>query len=83
VCWADNTVPTPPGSSVLLYTDGLLDAYSPDGGSNTLGIDELVSAVENCLRAGDVPSWISRLVGSAPRQSVDDTAVVVLSVEGT
>jgi serine phosphatase RsbU (regulator of sigma subunit) len=80
--WVDNTVPVPPGSSVLLYTDGLLDAYSPDAESNTLGIDELVQAVQTCLQAGDVPSWISRLVGSAPRQSVDDTAVVVLSVEG-
>lgn len=80
--WVDNTVPAPSGSSVLLYTDGLLDAYSPDAGSNTLGIDELVSAVQTCSQAGDVPSWISRLVGSAPRQSVDDTAVVVLSVEG-
>jgi serine phosphatase RsbU (regulator of sigma subunit) len=82
--WVDNTLPAPPGSSVLLYTDGLLDAYSPDGLSDTLGIDELVAAVQNCLHAGDaVPLWISRLVGSAPRQSVDDTAVVVLSVEGT
>jgi serine phosphatase RsbU (regulator of sigma subunit) len=81
--WIDNTMPTPAGSSVLLYTDGLLDAYSPDAGSNTLGIDELVAAVQTCLHAGDaVPTWISRLVGAAPRQSVDDTAVVVLSVAG-
>ena len=82
--WADNTLPTPAGSSLLLYTDGLLDAYSPDVESNTLGIDELVAAVQTCLHAGDaVPTWISRLVGAAPRQSVDDTAVVVLSVEAT
>ena len=79
--WVDNTVPVPAGSSVLLYTDGLLDAYTPDATSATLGIDELVAAVQLCLQAGDAGSmWISRLVGSAPRQSVDDTAVVVLSV---
>jgi serine phosphatase RsbU (regulator of sigma subunit) len=80
--WPSNTMPIPPGSSVLLYTDGLLDAYSPDLVSDTLGIGELLDAVRECLRAGDaVPNWISRLVGKAPRQSVDDTAVVVLSVE--
>ncbi|MDT4916288.1 MAG: hypothetical protein QOH89_988, partial [Pseudonocardiales bacterium] len=80
--WADNTLPMPPGSSILLYTDGLLDAYSVDAGSNTLGIGELVDAVRQCLHADDaVPNWISRLVGNAPRQSVDDTAVVLVSVE--
>ena len=81
--WVNTTVPTPPGTTVLLYTDGLLDAYSADAASNSLGIDELVSALQDCLDADDAPSWISRLVGAAPRQSVDDTAVVVLRVEGT
>jgi serine phosphatase RsbU (regulator of sigma subunit) len=82
--WPDNRLPTPPGTSVLLYTDGLLDAYSVDSESDSLGIDELVGAVRNCLHAGDAaPTWISRLVGNAPRQSVDDTAVVVLSVEAS
>ena len=79
--WIDNTMPTPPGSSVLLYTDGLLDAFWPDAGSSTLGIDELVSAVQNRPPLGDVPIWIAQLVGSAPHRSVDDTAVVVLQLE--
>jgi serine phosphatase RsbU (regulator of sigma subunit) len=80
--WPDNSLDIPSGSSVLLYTDGLLDAYSPNAASDTLGIGELVDAVRSCLHAGDaVPTWISRLVGNAPRQSVDDTAVVVLSVD--
>ena len=81
--WVDNVLATPKGSSVLLYTDGLLDAYSTETVSDTLGIVELVAAVQTCLHAGDAsPTWISRLVGNAPRQSVDDTAVVVLAVEG-
>jgi serine phosphatase RsbU (regulator of sigma subunit) len=81
--WRDNTLPAPPGSSILLYTDGLLDAYSAGAGSSTLGIDELVAAVQTCLATGDAPTAISQLVGAAPRQSVDDTAVVVLRVEHT
>ncbi len=81
--WPDNRVATAPGTSVLLYTDGLLDAYSVDAKSDSLGITELVAAVQTCMRAGDAaPTWISRLVGNAPRESVDDTAVVVLTVEG-
>jgi serine phosphatase RsbU (regulator of sigma subunit) len=81
--WADNAVATPPDTTLLLYTDGLLDAYSTNPESDTLGIDELVCALQSCLQTDDAPSWISRLVGSAPRQSVDDTAVVVLRVEGS
>jgi serine phosphatase RsbU (regulator of sigma subunit) len=82
--WRDNRLPTPPGTSVLLYTDGLLDAYAVDAMSDSLGIGELVAAVQRCMHEGDpAPMWISRLVGNAPRESVDDTAVVVLSVEGS
>jgi serine phosphatase RsbU (regulator of sigma subunit) len=81
--WVDNTIAVPPGTSILLYTDGLLDAYCADALADPLGIGELVSAVQTCLHAGDaMPAWTTRLVGNAPRQSVDDTAVVVLSVEG-
>jgi serine phosphatase RsbU (regulator of sigma subunit) len=81
--WVDNPIAAPPGTSVLLYTDGLLDAYCADASVDPLGINELVGAVQACVAAGDaVPAWTTRLVGSAPRQSVDDTAVVVLSVEG-
>jgi serine phosphatase RsbU (regulator of sigma subunit) len=80
--WPDNRLPTPPGTSVLLYTDGLLDAYTVDPTSDTLGIDELAEALRGCLTdGGPVRSWIAKLVGNAPRDSVDDTAVVVLTVE--
>jgi serine phosphatase RsbU (regulator of sigma subunit) len=81
--WPDNRVQMTPGTSVLLYTDGLLDAYMVDSESDTLGITELVEALRPCLRAGGASaSWISRLVENAPRDSVDDTAVVVLTFEG-
>jgi hypothetical protein len=41
-----------------------------------------VTAVQRCSGTGDAaPTWISRVVGNAPRESVDDTAVVVLSIE--
>lgn len=81
--WADNHVPVAPGTAVLLYSDGLLDAYSTDDASNTLGISELVAAATQCLRAGGpAAAWIPTLVAAAPRDSIDDTAVVVLRVEG-
>jgi serine phosphatase RsbU (regulator of sigma subunit) len=81
--WPDNTVAVPPGTSVLLYTDGLLDAYAVDGQSDSLGITELIDAVRMCMRSGGpARTWIPTLVGGAPRESIDDTAVVVLSVEG-
>jgi serine phosphatase RsbU (regulator of sigma subunit) len=81
--WRPNRLPASPGTSVLLYTDGLLDAYSADAASDTLGINELVEAVGRCIRSGDdAKTWIPTLVDSAPRESIDDTAVVVLTVAG-
>jgi serine phosphatase RsbU (regulator of sigma subunit) len=78
--WPDNRVPMPAASSVLLYTDGLLEAYSIDATSDSLGISELVAGVRACTRSGEpAASWISSLVGNAPRESVDDTAAVVLT----
>jgi serine phosphatase RsbU (regulator of sigma subunit) len=81
--WVANRLDVVPGMSVLLYTDGLLDAYAVDERSNSLGIAELVAAVQTCMRSGGpARTWISSLVGGAPRDSIDDTAVVVLTVEG-
>ncbi|HKC27153.1 MAG TPA: SpoIIE family protein phosphatase [Jatrophihabitans sp.] len=80
--WPDNVLALPPSASMLLYTDGLLDAYAVDADSDSLGIVELVNAVQTCMGAGaPAPTWISRLVHSAPRAPLDDTAVVVLTVE--
>ncbi len=79
--WPGNAVAVPAGSSVLLYTDGLLDAYSTDNTSASLGIGELVGAVQVCIERGrGAESWLPHLVGSAPREAIDDTAAVVLTL---
>jgi serine phosphatase RsbU (regulator of sigma subunit) len=78
--WPGTRLPLPPGASVLLYTDGLLDAYSVDPGADSLGIDELVAAVDKCLGEGaEAQAWLPALVGRAPREALDDTAAVVLT----
>jgi serine phosphatase RsbU (regulator of sigma subunit) len=81
--WPDNELAAPASTALLLYTDGLLDAYLADPGSDSLGISELEDAVRRCLlEKAPARTWIPQLVGNAPRASVDDTAVVVLTVEG-
>jgi serine phosphatase RsbU (regulator of sigma subunit) len=78
--WPDSTASLDPGSSLVLYTDGLLDAYVGGSDEGSLGIDELVGAVSNCAVEGAIArSWIPTIVGGAPSQSVDDTAVVVIT----
>jgi hypothetical protein len=79
--WPGNLVAVPSGSSVLLYTDGLLDAYSTDAASESLGISELVGAVRACIERGrGADAWLPHLVGSAPREAIDDTAAVVITL---
>ena len=69
-----------PGSSLLLYSDGLLEAYQADPADESLGIDALVAAMADATRTQAPPSsWIAGLVAGAPRESVDDTAAVVLT----
>jgi hypothetical protein len=76
--WPSASVPIPPGSSLLMFTDGLLDAHSQGGPD--LGITELLSAVEVSSTDGSpAAAWIEALVGAAPNESVDDLAVVVLT----
>jgi hypothetical protein len=78
--WPDSVASIEPGSSLILYTDGLLDAYALTEDNASLGIDELVGAVTSCAVDGAVASsWIPAIVGGAPSQSVDDTAVVVIT----
>jgi len=78
--WPATTVAVPPRASVLLYTDGLLDAYVPDGATDSIGVDELVSAVEECRAAGAaVERWLPRVIAHAPRPAADDVAAVMLT----
>ena len=78
--WPPNTIQLTVGSSLVLYTDGLLDGYRPSDDGPSLGIAELLEATDRCvLDHGVVDSWLPALVDSSPARSNDDTAVVVLT----
>ena len=48
---------------------------------SSLGVDELLEATSDAVATGrSISSWIPSIVGSAPERSLDDTAVVVLTV---
>ncbi|MEO9139727.1 MAG: SpoIIE family protein phosphatase [Jatrophihabitans sp.] len=80
VPWPNTVVEIEPGSSIVLYTDGLLDAFADDMSSEGLGISEIVAAVDACVAGGgSAADWIPALLSSAPRESIDDTAVIVLT----
>jgi serine phosphatase RsbU (regulator of sigma subunit) len=82
--WPQTRATLPSGASLILYTDGLLDAYAPETGGDSLGISEFVTAVDRCADlGGSVSTWIPALVTGAPRESVDDSAVVVVTVRST
>ncbi len=79
--WQEGAVGVGPGSSVVLYTDGLLEAYTDPAVSGSIGIEALVDAVSSCTADGSPPHvWMPSLLSTAPRESVDDTALVVLSI---
>src|SRR5690349_5069136 len=70
-----------PGASLILYTDGLLDAYRVADNRASLGVDELLDATSDAVaRGGKVNSWLPTIVGTAPVRSADDTAVVAITV---
>jgi serine phosphatase RsbU (regulator of sigma subunit) len=78
--WPTTTVALPQGSSVVLYTDGLLDAYVPQDTTTSIGVEELVAAVADCAADGEpIERWLPRLVARAPRAAADDTAAVLLT----
>jgi serine phosphatase RsbU (regulator of sigma subunit) len=71
-----------PGSALLLYTDGLLDAYRQVDSLTSVGLDELLEVTTKALAAGEwLQDLLETIVAEAPMQAVDDTAVVVLSVD--
>jgi len=73
-----------PGASLILYTDGLLDAYRVPAKGASLGVDELLEATSEAVATGkEITAWIPAIVGSAPVRSIDDTAVVVMTVRST
>jgi serine phosphatase RsbU (regulator of sigma subunit) len=81
--WPETRGELPAGSSLVLYTDGLLDAYAPAEQATGLGIEELIDATDACAAHGEAAaSWIPTVVGNAPARSVDDTAIVVITRQG-
>jgi serine phosphatase RsbU (regulator of sigma subunit) len=73
-----------PGASLVLYTDGLLDAYRQVDDLGSVGLDELVAVATEALAEGATPAQLlTTLVHRAPTQAVDDTALVVLTVAGS
>lgn len=80
VTWTD----LPPGGSLVLYTDGLLDAYRQVDSRTSVGLDELLAITSEALRVGEpIETLLATVVGRAPLQGADDTAMVVLSVGET
>jgi DNA-binding NarL/FixJ family response regulator len=78
--WPQSRVQLDVGASLILYTDGLLEAFTGSD-RDSLGIDELIAAVDGCAASGGaVSSWIPSIVATAPSESVDDTAVVVVTL---
>jgi serine phosphatase RsbU (regulator of sigma subunit) len=82
--WPESRASLDPGSSLILYTDGLLDAYAKPVDDRDLGVGELVDAVTTCITAGgSAATWIATLAGGAPKRSVDDIAVVVITTRSS
>jgi integral membrane sensor domain MASE1 len=77
---ADHRAILAPGDAVLLYTDGLTDAYAPQ---RVVTHEELVDALTSCAGRGaaDIATGVQRVVlggnGASPR---DDITVLVLRV---
>jgi serine phosphatase RsbU (regulator of sigma subunit) len=79
--WPVTRAELAPGSSLVLYTDGLLDAYRQVESVTSVGLDELLAVITEALRSGEsLEELLATVVGRAPTQVVDDTAMVVLSV---
>jgi integral membrane sensor domain MASE1 len=77
---ADTTVEVHPADCVLLYTDGLTDAYAP---AHTLAPADLESLFGSCagMSAGEIAERVSRAVLDRARtEPRDDIALVVLRI---
>jgi serine phosphatase RsbU (regulator of sigma subunit) len=71
-----------PGNALLLYTDGLLDAYRRVDSQSSIGLDELLEVTGKALAAGErLDTLLETLVVDAPIQAADDTALLLLSVD--
>lgn len=70
-----------PGDTLLLYTDGLLDAHATAGAG--LGDDALIIRLTRHLATGEpLRAWLPALARAAPLESEDDVALVALELGG-
>ena len=79
--WPVTRIQMEPGTALVLYTDGLLDAYRQVDSLTSVGLDELLEIAAGALAEGEsLDDLLDTLVGRAPALVVDDTALVVLRV---
>jgi integral membrane sensor domain MASE1 len=77
---SDHTLELGAGDAILVYTDGLTDAYAP---ARVLDIDDLAAVLASCAggTAGEIADCVERAAlngnGAQPR---DDVALVVLRI---
>jgi serine phosphatase RsbU (regulator of sigma subunit) len=77
------TLAVPPASRLLLYTDGLTDAFPLDGDSRRVfGVRGIIETLQAC-RTGEVDAALHRLLGAANAYTGgcgrhDDTSAVLL-----
>jgi len=82
--WPISRAVLPEASAVVLYTDGLLDAYRRPESRTSVGLEELAEVAADALTTGE--SIETLLPVALPRDSAkeaDDTALVVLSLAGS
>ena len=79
--WPVTRTQLEPGAALVLYTDGLLDAYRQVDSLTSVGLDELLEIAAGALAEGEsLDELLNTLVGRAPALAIDDTALVVLRV---
>ena len=79
--WPVTRTQLSPGAALVLYTDGLLDAYRQVDSLTSVGLDELLEITTGALSEGEsLDDLLETIVARAPVQAVDDTALVVLRV---
>ena len=75
--WSALELPLPPGWSLLLYTDGLIEGRI-GAGSERLDTDGLVDMITRCDRANLVGELVSEVERTTVGELDDDLAVVLL-----